>query len=101
MELPKDFNPDLYDPFDRLIEIEFLGKKVMVPENQVVLRCFQFLSVQTISYGRFCWNNDCGNCECTVVLPGETEPRLMRMCQLKVREGLKVVGTSRHVKLRI
>lgn len=97
----EDINMELYEPFDRLVEIEVLGKSVQVPENNSMLRCFQFLSTQTITYGKFCWNNDCGNCECQVVMPGSSEPVATRTCCLTVREGMKVVSTSRHVKLKL
>ncbi|MBM3460849.1 MAG: hypothetical protein FJX76_01985 [Armatimonadetes bacterium] len=93
-------NMDLYEPFEELVAIEVLGRPCEVPENQSMLRCFQFLSSETITYGKFCWNNDCGNCECQVILPGETEPATRRMCQTKVAAGVRVVGTSRHVKFR-
>lgn len=92
---------DLYEPFERFVEIEFMGRRCDVPENQCMLRCFQYLSSETISYGKFCWNNDCGNCECQVILPGQSEPQTLRMCQTRVQEGIRVVGHSRHVKLRV
>lgn len=101
MNLPDNVNPDLFEPFERLVEIEVMGRVVSVPENNFVLRCFQFLSPVTISYGNFCWNNDCGNCECQVVLPGRPEPVTKRTCCTKVREGMKIVKTSSYVRLRL
>jgi hypothetical protein len=46
---------DLFEPYEKLIEIELLGRAVRVPENNRLLRCFQFLSLKSISYGDFCW----------------------------------------------
>jgi hypothetical protein len=46
-------------PFSRLVRIELLGRSVEVPENNVLLRCLQYLVPEPISYGRFCWNEDC------------------------------------------
>jgi predicted molibdopterin-dependent oxidoreductase YjgC len=100
-KLPANVNPDLFEPFDRFVEIEVLGKRVSVPDNNTILRCFQFLSSYTISYGKFCWNNDCGNCECQIVLPGKTEAVTKRTCCTKVREGMKIVATSRWVRLKL
>jgi predicted molibdopterin-dependent oxidoreductase YjgC len=90
-----------YEPFTQLIEIDFLGTPVKVPENNKVLRCFQFLSPYTISYGKFCWNDDCGNCECKVILPGETEPVTKRMCQTTVQAGMRIVETSKWVRVKL
>lgn len=100
MNLPAHLNPALFEPFDRLLEIEILGRVVQVPENNSLLRCFQYLSSFTISQGNFCWNNDCGNCECKVVLAERDGPVTKRACCTKVREGMKIVDTSRHVRLR-
>jgi hypothetical protein len=54
---------DLFEPYERLVAIEILGRRVEVPENNRLLRCFQFLSMRSISYGDFCWNGDCTNCQ--------------------------------------
>jgi hypothetical protein len=48
VELPTVDN-DLLDPYEKLVEIEILGKQVEVPEKNRLLRCFQFLSLNTIS----------------------------------------------------
>jgi len=55
--------PDIFQPFDRLIEIEIMGLKYEVPENNTLLRCFQYLAMENISYGDFCWNGECLNCQ--------------------------------------
>ena len=48
---PLPIENDLLDPYERLITIEILGRPVEVPENNRLLRCFQYLSLNTISYG--------------------------------------------------
>jgi hypothetical protein len=53
----------LLDPYEKLVTIEVLGKQVAVPEKNRLLRCFQFLSLKSISYGDFCWNGECTNCQ--------------------------------------
>jgi hypothetical protein len=55
-------NIDIFEPFEQLLEIEILGEIRAVPENNSSLRCFQFLSMKTVSYGEFCWNGDYANC---------------------------------------
>lgn len=36
---------DILEPYDRLIEITLVGKKKLVPENNSILRCLQYLDV--------------------------------------------------------
>ena len=42
-----------FEFFEKLIEIEILCEKCKVPEDNTLLRYFQYLSVKTISYGDF------------------------------------------------
>jgi hypothetical protein len=51
----------LFRPYDRLVKISILGREFEVPDNPL-LRCFQYLAPETVSYGRFCWNEDCQYC---------------------------------------
>ncbi|HMZ78702.1 MAG TPA: hypothetical protein PLL06_03310 [Acidobacteriota bacterium] len=50
---------ELFEPYERLIEINVVGTPLLVPENNAVLRCFQYINLEGISYGDFCWNADC------------------------------------------
>lgn len=92
---------DLLDPYEKLITIEILGQRVEVPENNRLLRCFQYLSIETISYGDFCWNGECTNCQIWYHNEGETEtgdkPALS--CRTTVREGMVITKLSRFVEL--
>ena len=78
-----------------------LGNRVQVPENNQLLRCFQYLSMKTISYGDFCWNGECTNCQIWYHSEGQTEaedkPALS--CRLKVSEGMVITRVSRYVEL--
>lgn len=88
---------DIFEPFEKLIEIEIAGEKREVPENNTLLRCFQFLSMETISYGDFCWNGDCLNCQ-VWVKNGEKEKGVLS-CRTKVEEGIKIVRLSEEINL--
>lgn len=92
---------DLLDPYERLVTIKVLGKDVQVPEKNRLLRCFQYLSLQTISYGDFCWNGDCTNCQIWYHLPGQTQhndkPALA--CRIEVIEKMIVTTLSRYIEL--
>jgi len=98
---PPTIDNDLLDPFERLVNIEILGTPVEVPEKNRLLRCFQFLSLKTISYGDFCWNGECTNCQVWYHTNGESQqndkPALA--CRLEVIEGMQVTCMSPFIKL--
>ena len=98
---PFSIESDLFDPYEKLITVEILGKRVEVPEKNRLLRCFQYLSLNTISYGDFCWNGECTNCQIWYHEPNQTEsndkPALS--CRMEVTEGLVITKLSRFIHL--
>jgi hypothetical protein len=92
-------NTELLDPYERLVTIEVLGQKVDVPEKNRLLRCFQFLSLNTISYGDFCWNGDCTNCQVSYFTEDEANVRPALACRLEVIEGMVITSMSPFIKL--
>ncbi len=62
------------------------------------LRCFQFISPETIPYGRFCWNQDCQYCRVTCQLPDEDEPHEMLSCKFIVMPGMEITELSQELK---
>jgi hypothetical protein len=92
---------DLFEPYERLVTIEVLGRRVEVPENNRLLRCFQFLSMRSISYGDFCWNGDCTNCQ--FWYRDEKSPagddKTALSCRFKVSAGIIITRLNEHVKL--
>ncbi|MCA1555564.1 MAG: (2Fe-2S)-binding protein [Acidobacteria bacterium] len=92
---------DLFEPYERLVTIEILGRRVGVPENNRLLRCFQFLSMRSISYGDFCWNGDCTNCQFWYHDKKEfaRDDKTALSCRFKVREGMVVTRLNEHVQL--
>jgi 2Fe-2S iron-sulfur cluster binding domain len=92
---------DLLDPYERLVEIEVLGQLVEVPEKNRLLRCFQYLSLNSISYGDFCWNGECTNCQVWYHIPGETDEtaKTALACRLEVVEGMKITSMSQFIKI--
>ena len=94
-------DPDLFAPFERLVEIEVLGHGVRVPERNSLLRCFQYLSVETISYGDFCWNGDCTNCQFWYREEGQAaQDKTALACRFEARDGLVVTRLDRHVRIK-
>jgi NADH dehydrogenase/NADH:ubiquinone oxidoreductase subunit G len=90
---------EIFEPYEKLVEIEILGKKTQVPENNMLLRCFQFLSMETVSYGDFCWNGDCANCQIWFEAEkgGKEKPALS--CRTRVEEGMKIVRLVDEIDL--
>ena len=89
---------DPFRPYERLVKIKLLKKTVEVPEKNSLLRCFQFLSPETIPYGRFCWNQDCQYCRVTCQLPDEDEPHEMLSCKFIVMPGMEIMEISQELK---
>ncbi len=96
MENWKDYE-DLFDPFEKLVEIEVEGRVLSVPENNNLLRCFQFISLESISMGDFCWNRDCANCQVWIE-EGEAE-RPVLACRTRVEAGMKIVRKADEIQL--
>jgi 2Fe-2S iron-sulfur cluster binding domain len=88
---------DIFEPFEKLVEIEICGETREVPENNSLLRCFQYLSLETISYGDFCWNGDCLNCQ--VWLKQGDKEKAVLSCRTKVEEGMKIVKLNGEINL--
>jgi len=92
---------DLLDPYEKLVSVEILGKEVRVPENNRLLRCFQYLSINTISYGDFCWNGECTNCQIWYHMKGQDEQndRPALSCRLLCEEGMVITKLSQFIQL--
>jgi hypothetical protein len=90
----------LYRDYERLIEITIMGKTFKVPEKNTVLRVFQYVSPETIPYGRFCWNQECQLCRvgCRTKGQGSGEVRQILACKVIVGEGLEICDLSDELK---
>jgi len=58
---------------------------------------FQYLSMEIISYGNFCWNGDCANCQVRLENTAKEKPILA--CHTKVSEGMKIVRLNEEINL--
>jgi hypothetical protein len=88
----------LFRPYSRLIKVTLLQKQVEVPENNALLRGLQYLAPEAISYGRFCWNEDCQYCRITYDLGQGTKERAALSCKLMVEEGMRVTEVSKEIR---
>ena len=88
----------LYRPFERLVTIHIKEKAFQVPEGNTLLRAFQYLAPEQVSYGRFCWNEDCQYCRVKVDTGEGTPVRAALSCKLMVEEGMRVVDMAQEIK---
>ena len=87
----------LFESFDDLVEIEICRTRARVPENNKLLRCFQYIKMDSVSVGDYCWNGDCVNCQVWYETEnGEIKSALA--CKLYVRPGMVITGLSANLK---
>jgi hypothetical protein len=92
-----EWREGLFESFGRLVEIEVCQSTFKVPENNKLLRCFQFIKMETISFGDYCWNGDCANCR--VWYKNEKgEEKSALACKHYVRDGMVITGLSGSLK---
>lgn len=88
----------LFRPFARLVKISILGREFEVPENNPLLRCFQYLAPEAVSYGRFCWNEDCQYCRVTFDQGEGTKSRAGLACKIMVEEGMRISDAAAEIR---
>ncbi len=88
----------LFRPFTRLVKITILGSEFQVPENNPLLRCFQYLAPEPVSYGRFCWNEECQYCRISFDLGEGTPARTALACKLMVEEGMRIQEAADEIR---
>jgi hypothetical protein len=81
---------DVFRPYEKLVEVTILGKTFLVPERNSLLRAFQFISPETIPYGRFCWNQECQYCKVSCQLSDDDRARPILSCKFIVSEGMNI-----------
>jgi hypothetical protein len=81
---------EVFRPYEKLVEITILGKTFLVPERNSLLRAFQFISPETIPYGRFCWNQECQYCRVNCQLSDDDQSRPILSCKFIVSEGMDI-----------
>lgn len=86
---------DIFEPYNRLVKIDLCGVTREVPENNTILRGLQFLDIEAISYGDFCWNGECLNCQVRIK-NGDKEKAVMS-CRTDVSEGMEIVRISDEI----
>lgn len=88
----------LFHPYEKLVRIRIADKEFEVPENNTLLRCFQFLAPETVSYGRFCWNEDCQYCRVNYDTGEGTQERKALSCKLMVQDGMRITDMAGEIR---
>lgn len=88
----------LFRPFSRLVRVTIRGRTFEVPENNVLLRCLQYLAPEEISYGRFCWNEECQYCRVSFDMGEGTPARAALACKLVVEDGMRVLSITAEIQ---
>jgi len=92
-------HPEIFTPFERLVEIEILGRKYRVPENNTILRCLQYLEMDEVSNADLCWNGDCLNCQAWIDNNGKEKAVIA--CRTDVTDGMKIVRLSKDIPFEV
>jgi hypothetical protein len=83
----------LFESFTELVEIRVGMQPWKVPENNKLLRCFQYVRTERVSVGDYCWNGDCSNCQIWY-RTDEGEIKSALACRMYVRPGMIITGLS-------
>ena len=87
---------NLFGEYEKLLRVDVMGREVTMPDRNTLLRGFQFVAPQRISYGKFCWNGTCNNCTVTVH-DGSCESK-GQACRLDASDGMHVTSVSREIR---
>jgi hypothetical protein len=83
----------------RLVRIQIEGTDFDVPAGEVLLACVQYIvRAEAPVLGRFCWSNECGNCEIGVARADALLPARERGCQTVVEEGMRLTGLTAELR---
>jgi len=98
MSTPPREPAPLYKPYEKLVRINLVGKDFEVPEGNMLLRAFQYLSPEDVALGRFCWNEECQYCRIKYDMGEGTPLRTALACKTIVQDGMRVTETAAEVR---
>ena len=88
---------DLYEPYDKLIPIEVLGRRFEVPENNLLLRQLSYVAPD-IASGRYCWNGECRYCEVSYRTETRGAEQSALACRVKGQSGMRVTKLALEMR---
>jgi hypothetical protein len=87
---------EIFDQHDRLITINILGRDRKVPANDSILRCLQFLDMESVSESELCWNGDCLDCQ-VWIRQGDKEKAVIS-CRTNAEPGMEITRISDKIR---
>jgi hypothetical protein len=82
-------DPSIYRPYSRLVRVRIRERWFEVPENNILLRCFQYVA-PGVPYGPFCWNGDCENDRIRYKESSAGAVKSGLACQVLVKDGMEL-----------
>ncbi len=92
-----DLREGLFESFEELIEIDLCRSRTMVPEKNKLLRCFQYIKMDAVSAGDYCWNGECTNCQVSYQSE-DGKVKVALACRLYVRPGMVITDLSASLR---
>ena len=86
---------EIFEPYEKLIDINICGRDVQVPENNSILRCLQFLDMESVSESELCWNGDCLYCQ-VWIKSGDKEKAVIS-CRTNAEPGMQITRISEQI----
>lgn len=79
---------EIFEPYEKLIDITISGRTVSVPENNSILRCLQYLNMESVSESELCWNGDCLDCQ--VWIKNGDKEKAVISCRTAAEPGMEI-----------
>lgn len=98
MSAPPYVPGPLYKPYEKLVTIKILDREFQVPEGNILLRAFQYLSPENVALGRFCWNENCQYCRVKYDLGPGTQAHTALSCKITVKEGMRITEPALEIR---
>jgi hypothetical protein len=92
-----DLREGLFETFEELVEIDLCRNRAMVPEKNKLLRCFQYIKMDAVSVGDYCWNGECTNCQ-VWYQSEDGEVKAALSCRLYVWPGMVITDLSANLR---
>ena len=86
---------DIFDQHDRMITINVMGRDREVPANDSILRCLQFLNMESVSESELCWNGDCLDCQVWIKQGDKEKPVIS--CRTNAEPGMQITRISEKI----
>ena len=88
----------LYKPYEGLVKIKVIDQEFEVPEGNMLLRAFQYLSPDDVAMGRFCWNEECQYCRVECDEGEGSKLRKALACKLIVKDGMRITEAAQEIR---